>query len=90
MSYGNNEGPRQTTIPQQSFTTCSGCKYFSHRLVISGRNPQYANSCEHPESKYSHRHFDGNLHENHLGIVETPDWCPILNPKQNEEGKTTG
>lgn len=89
MRYGDNEGPQKTTIPQQSFTTCSGCKYFSRKLVKSGRNPIYASTCEHPESKKDGTYYRGNLTENHLGIVETPDWCPILN-KKNEEGKTTG
>jgi hypothetical protein len=84
MIYGDNEGPTQTTIPQQSFTTCSGCKYFSRSLWRSGRDPVYHNNCEHPELRDTLRKFGNNLHENHLGIVETPGWCPILNKKEKE------
>jgi hypothetical protein len=76
MNWGKNEGPSNYTIPQQSFTTCSGCKYYSHHLVKSGRDPIYANSCEHPEIN-PRDSWRGNLHENHLGVVVTPDWCPF-------------
>lgn len=86
-----NEGPQQFTIPQRTFTSCSRCKYLSHQMVHSGRNPLYADNCEHPETIKEHRYgfMEGNLHKNIFGVIETPEWCPFLKPKQNEETKTT-
>lgn len=88
----DNEGPQQITIPQQSFTTCSGCKYFSRKLVRSGRDPVYRCDCTHPDNgqdKAFKLSFTGNLIENDIGVVVTPEWCPFLKPKENEEAKTT-
>jgi hypothetical protein len=87
----NNEGPHEVIIPSTRFTSCSGCKYFNRRLVKSGRNPIYASNCEHPEIREEVKRFgfEGNLQENNLGIVETPNWCPYLNPKKNEAAETT-
>lgn len=82
--FGDREGPGDYKIPAQQFTSCSGCKYLSHRLIKSGMNPIYANNCTHPETKIRGNWFTGNLHENHIGVIETPDWCPFLKPKQNE------
>lgn len=82
-----NDGPQKVNIPQQSFTSCSGCKFLDHRLVKSGRDPIYRNDCVHPEngqSKAFKLSFTGNLHENSIGIIVTPDWCPFLKSKTNE------
>lgn len=92
MVYRNNEGPQKITIPQQGFTTCSGCKFYDKQMVRSGRDPAYRHNCTHPENGQDKKFklsFTGNLEENNLGIVETPNWCPFLKLKQNEEGKTT-
>jgi hypothetical protein len=80
-----NEGPQILNIPQQSFTTCSGCKFLSHKLVRSGRDPIYAISCKHPDIKYSGHRDSGNLNQNHLGVIETPEWCPFKKQKDEKE-----
>ena len=92
MGYGNNNGPRKIKIPSQKYTSCSGCKFHDQQLVRSGRDPIYKHDCTHPDSGHKKGFklsFIGNLEENEVGIVVTPDWCPILKPKQNEEGKAT-
>lgn len=85
--YFNREGPQETTIPAATFIVCHGCKYLSHQLIKSGMNPIYADNCEHPETEKKGNWFIGNLHKNFRGVIETPEWCPFLKPKQNETTK---
>lgn len=80
MSFPNNEGP--TFVPQRvvvvdEYTTCQGCKFHEHKLFISGRNPVYDHTCNHPEL------IGDNLIEHDLygKKIITPEWCPFLKPQ---------
>lgn len=72
-----NEGPTVVTIPMQQCESCSGCKYLSHKLVKSGKDPVYANNCTHPEGREPKYRFGGTLETNEFGVVVTPNWCPF-------------
>lgn len=84
--YGQNEGFTIITIPEQRFKSCSGCKFLERKMIRSGRDPVYANNCEHPQNyNRIYRFSGGNLTETEKGYVLTPDWCPFLKkqtPKQ--------
>lgn len=82
-----NEGPEH--VPEQkvtikAYTTCFGCKYYDHQMVKSGMHPIYSHICSHPEAEYKGGPFTGNLQESYDHIVHTPDWCPFLKHKSNE------
>lgn len=76
------EGP--TNIPEHTVTikairTCSGCRYYSHEMWRSGKDPIHKDRCYHPS--ISDRVVGNNLlpspnYEDHY--VHTPDWCPFL------------
>lgn len=72
-----HEGPtwadyQEIRIP--GYSSCSACKYYLTRLAVSGRNPMYSHSCEHPEYKFPSGGVFGNLpNEDH-----TPQWCPFM------------
>lgn len=74
MSYPNNEGP--TLIPQRvvvidEYITCQGCKFHTHKLMRSGKNPIYSDGCIYPGLQCNlTRDIDQNL--------ITPEWCPFL------------
>ncbi len=76
-------GPRTVEVPAHSYRTCSGCKFFNHRMVHSGQRPLYTNSCTHEDvmSERPGSLFHGNLpgFPNH----PTPDWCPFLKGGSN-------
>lgn len=73
-------GPITQIIARREYKSCSGCKFYSHRLIVSGHNPKYANNCTNPGIQENHPAFTissvGNLDDDGC----TPDWCPILNP----------
>lgn len=89
---GNTEqlGPEKRHVPVREFYSCSGCKFYSHRLVKSGMDPIYRNDCEHPRIKYDKDiSYHGSLSmEGNLGKAEqTPNWCPFLQPERENENQ---
>lgn len=70
----NKEGPSVKNIPSRSYSSCYGCKFYSHRMWRSGKNPKYRHNCNHEESRQSG--ILGNLQDD-----KTPDWCPIETKK---------
>lgn len=87
----NNDGPQPISIPEESFQSCSGCKYFEQHMVRSGRNPDYSYHCMHPDIKKEKGsladYFNGNLQKDFRGWVKTPDWCPYKKPKADDAGQ---
>ena len=73
----HNEGPKQIVIPEQKFLSCSKCKYFERKLMKSGKHPHFRINCNHTDAQLPGL-FCGNLTENTVGVVETPNWCPFL------------
>ena len=76
-------GPQTVDVPAHSYQTCSGCKFFDHHMVKSGKHPIYTNQCTHDDVQAEHPGglFRGNLpgFHNH----PTPDWCPFLKGGSN-------
>jgi hypothetical protein len=72
-----NEGYTIYVIPEQRIKSCSGCKYYEHQLVVSGRNPIYSNNCRHPE-RLNKPEFvrSGGFPAGNLDSDNTPSWCP--------------
>lgn len=84
------EGPKEIVIPEQRFLSCYGCDYHKSTLVKSGRDPQRAHNCEHPEFPQRASRFLGNLHENSDGHVEPPIDCPFRKKEQRDSAGTFG
>lgn len=80
----NNDGPTLVNVPAQQYKTCSGCKHLNHTMVHSGRDPKYANNCNHPQCPRPKSPWDGNIPEHFTGRIVTPDWCPVLNNQKNK------
>lgn len=81
INDNKREGPEDYVIPRQEIKICQGCKYYSHRMVKSGRNPIYREDCTHPDVVRASLFSDnGNLcgYEGRFNMIETPDWCPYL------------
>lgn len=79
------QGPKRITIPEQNFNSCWGCEFHSHKLVVSGRNPKYAENCNHPKAVLKPNQISGNLSSDNDDQVKTPYWCPFL-PKPDGSG----
>lgn len=78
----NREGSQEIVFPLVKFQTCSGCKWFESQLVKSGHRPMYKRKCKHSKAiNILTTHFIGNLNaqENELGLIITPQWCPVDN-----------
>lgn len=82
------EGPKEITIPEQSFLSCYGCDFHKSQLMVSGRNPKRSHNCEHPEFPERKTRYMGNLHENEDGHVITPSDCPFR--KKRDTAGTPG
>lgn len=81
------EGPEyvpEHKVVVKAYTTCGGCRYYQSKMKKSGRNPEFNRWCEHSESKSRHSFWGENLEADYDGIVHTPDWCPFLKDKTNE------
>ena len=65
------------TIPEKSFESCNDCKFYHHKLRVSGRNPIYDNQCHHPKSRTGMVHISGRDLKLENGYPITPDWCPL-------------
>ena len=81
----NNNGPTIRTIPQQRELVCNGCKFLNRVAHLRGHDRCTDNYyCQHPDvqDKYGFS-FDigkgANIHFNHEGYCQTPDWCPLKN-----------
>ena len=74
---------RQITIP--AYTTCNRCKFYEHHMFKSGMDPIYRDMCEHPEALCKGSMFHGNLSSDPIHhYVVTPEWCPFLKNKIDE------
>lgn len=74
-------GPSRITIPEQKYMTCYGCIWLSHKMVKSGNDPIYKNTCTHKEFEKEFSVIRGTIGreiEDYNKRLETPDWCPIL------------
>jgi hypothetical protein len=73
-----HEGPTIRRIPEQVYNTCTGCKWYKHQLVRSGRDPVYIDSCHHPV--WTERRYN-MFQEESMRLIEgseTPVWCPVV------------
>ena len=85
------EGPKEIVIPEQRFLSCYGCDFHKSQLVRSGRDPEYAHNCTHPEFKgvkpSFNRVFSGNLSKDIDGHIKTPvGYCPFLKNERDTAG----
>lgn len=90
------QGPQNIIIPEQKFNACNGCEFNYRRMVKSGFNPIYSNTCKHPkimdsrdadDIKFMGIQTNGvQLTEQKNGFTVTPAWCPILinEPKRDK------
>lgn len=72
-------GPKEVVIPEQRYLSCHGCKFYAYRMLISGLDPKYGNSCENPHIPDMHRL---NVPTNLRNGDKTPYWCPYLNTEE--------
>lgn len=77
------EGYSIVTIPEVTYKSCYGCKYYERRMVKSGLDPIYASNCNHFNAPMDYN-FRGNL-PSMFGNTETPDWCPVGEAKNNND-----
>lgn len=56
--------------------TCFGCDYFVHRMMKSGRHPEYRNACKHPQATID-AYGNSCQYEDREIRSDTPDWCPV-------------
>lgn len=78
------EGPKEIIIPEQRFLSCYGCKFHSHEMTQSGRNPIYADNCNHDDFPLSKTTFHGNLSKDTDGHIKTPSICPFVKRDYND------
>lgn len=81
------EGPKEIIIPEQRFMSCYGCEYHSHRMVMSGRDPKYADDCNHPKFPIPIGVMRGNLSKDIDGHIKTPRMCPFVKPDYTDGHK---
>ena len=79
MSFGNDIGPKEVTIPEQKFYSCFGCKFYDHHMVRSGQHPIYETVCR-AMNMMGEEIKDGEINFTfyHLHDKKTPDCCPYL------------
>jgi len=72
------EGYTIVTVPEQKYRSCYECKWYEHKLLVSGQHPRYGSNCKHPDvpMKYGFGNDFCNLNDM-FGRVETPEWCPV-------------
>jgi hypothetical protein len=85
----SNEGPQMRTYPLVKIRVCYGCKHLNKQAMMRGHKSVTDNyTCNHPDFKGETVLLGSQrgrtIHFNHEGDCETPNWCPILKPKQNE------
>jgi len=77
----NNEGPSEIVIPERNFKSCFGCKFYSTKLLKSGRNPVYMYNCLHErapnQNKINTILLGENLKKNEEGYTIPGGWCPF-------------
>ncbi len=76
--FGLKQGPRLLVIPEQRYYSCLGCKYYNNRMMESGINPVYKESCTLMASAITkmYTRIDGG---------KTPDNCPFLTSTKRED-----
>lgn len=79
MSWGKNNGPREVVIPEQRYMSCGGCKYYNHKMVRSGLQPEFVTFCNHPSFE-EYANFFQKVRELSSPFQEmrTPEWCPFI------------
>ena len=59
-------------------------------MIHSGRDPKYADNCEHPEYPMQPRVMSGNLSRDSDGNIKTPIHCPFRKKEQRDTAGTPG
>ena len=57
--------------------TCFGCDFYRHRMMRSGTNPEYRDSCAHPIAISDYYGKNSQLDDREIGGNQTPAWCPV-------------
>ena len=60
----------------KTFKTCFGCDYYDHRMMCSGRHPEYRDACKHPRAIIDYYGKFSQLDDREMKGCETPHWCP--------------
>jgi len=81
------QGPKEVVIPEQRILTCTGCEFYTHRMVKSGHNPIYADHCNHDIASFKNTFICGNLSLDKNKLPIPGDWC-VFNKKKDELQKT--
>jgi hypothetical protein len=61
---------------QYTLKECFGCDYYNHRLLRSGKRPEYRDSCNHPQTIIDYVGKFRNVEDREIMGAETPSWCP--------------
>lgn len=83
-----NEGPQTRTIPQQTETTCYGCKWLQSKLGRSGNWPLRNHHCTHPHSPVVILPATNNIAYMSDEDPKPPYWCPFLPENKKGDGCT--
>jgi hypothetical protein len=65
---------------------CFGCEFYRHRMVMSGRNPEYRNACTNPQAVIDAFGKFTSLDDREIRRDESPEWCPIGERQDGETG----
>lgn len=77
-------GPTKVVIPEQRYYSCSGCSFFEHFMVRSGRNPIYEKICMYLNT-HGKQPKDGDDMGYRLYNDETPLCCPFLEQVKRDD-----
>ena len=70
------EGPSVVQITHQS---CFDCVHHGRFLIRTGRDPEYENTCNHPENGDTITRYLMGYRGRVIGRSdETPSWCPVM------------
>lgn len=80
-------GPTKVVIPEQRFLSCRECDFYNYTMLKSGLSPIYGHFCSNPDipedkKRLSPLNWNGNLMDD-----KTPEWCPFLIKKIEEDRK---